>query len=422
MMSDSNKPAPSSTSTTRIAGTTTPSAVAEQVRGGGRVQVDLSFTSIAKVLFIVALFGFGYYVLRELSTLLVQLSIAVFLAIAADPLVRRLEHRGVGRGKSIAIVMVGVFLIVGGMLSIFVPPLVEQGDRLVTATPGLIDDTRDSRALRNLDERYDIVERATEQAEKLPGIVGDQIGAVVGAVVAGVLGTLTIFFLTVFLLTGGGQIARGTVMVFPRLVERRWWSIIHGAYTGISAYVGGAIIIALIGGGSVAAVAFLLGLPYALPLGLWMMLLEIIPMIGATIGAIPAVIVAFIAGGTWQGIAMLVFILVYQQVENIIIQPRVQGRAASLSPLVVFLSVLVGSQLLGVLGALFAVPVAGVVQIVVRQVIELQGSTEVEMPALIAGGKPGAEASIEGREAAVEGHHPEASDRADDDDDSSSDD
>lgn len=403
-MTEPVNPTPPSTTSTTIAGSTTPVGVAEHVRGGGRVQVDVSVTSIVKILFVVALFGFGYYVLRELSTLLVQLSIAVFLAIAADPLVRRLERRGFGRGKSILAVMLGVFVIVGGMLSIFVPPLVEQGDHLVTATPGLIQDARDSRLLNDLDRRYDIVERATEQAEKLPGIVGDQLGTVVGALLAGVFGTITIFFLTLFLLTGGGELARGGVRVFPQLVERRWWAIIQGAYTGISAYVGGAIIIALIGGGSVAFMAFVLGLPYALPLGLWMMLLEIIPMIGATIGAVPAIIVAFVAGGTWQGIVMVAFIVVYQQIENTIIQPRVQGRAASLSPLVIFLSVLVGSQLLGVLGALFAVPVAGVIQIVVRQIIEQQGTHDVEFPALLAGGAEGQEALREAIEDRIAGY------------------
>ncbi|MBC7462123.1 MAG: AI-2E family transporter, partial [Thermoleophilia bacterium] len=172
---------------------------------------------------------------------------------------------------------------------------------------------------------------------------------------------------------------------FPRLAERRWWAIIQGAYTGISAYVGGAIIIALLGGGSVALMAFILGLPYALPLGLWMMLLEIIPMIGATIGAVPAVIVAFVVGGPVNGIIMIAFIIVYQQVENIVIQPRVQGRAAALSPLVVFMSVLIGSQILGVLGALFAVPVAGVVQIFMRQVIEQRGTEDMHLPAPISG-------------------------------------
>jgi predicted PurR-regulated permease PerM len=142
------------------------------------------------------------------------------------------------------------------------------------------------------------------------------------------------------------------------------------------------IIIALLGGTSLALMAAILGLPYALPLGLWMMMLEIIPMIGATIGAIPAVIVAFVAGGTIEGIVMLGFVIAYQQIENIIIQPRVQGRQAELSPLIVFVAVLVGSQLLGVLGALFAVPLAGVLQIIIKQIVQEQGSGDLELPDL----------------------------------------
>jgi predicted PurR-regulated permease PerM len=262
---------------------------------------------------------------------------------------------------------------------------VQQGDRLVTNAPSIVKDVRDSRLLHRLDKRFDVIDKASNEAAKLPKVVGNQIGSVVAAVIAGAFGLITIMFLTLFLLAGGGSAARGIVQVFPRLVERRWWVIIQGAYTGISAYVGGAIIIALLGGISVALMAFFLDLPYALPLGLWMMLLEIIPMVGASIGAIPAIIVAFVAGGVADGIIMVVFILVYQQVENIVIQPRVQGRAASLSPLVIFLSVLIGSQLLGVLGALFAVPVAGVIHIFIRQVVELRGSDEVELPALLSG-------------------------------------
>jgi predicted PurR-regulated permease PerM len=201
-------------------------------------------------------------------------------------------------------------------------------------------------------------------------------------VLAGVFGALTILFLTVFLLLGGGQVVRGLIRLFPKLTEPRWWSVIQGTYSGVAAFVGGMIIIALLGGTSVAIMSTILGLPYALPLGLWMMMLEIIPMIGATIGAIPAVIVAFVAGGTLDGIVMLVFIIAYQQIENILIQPRVQGRQAELSPLIVFVAVLVGSQLLGVLGALFAVPLAGVLQIIIKQIVQEQGSGDLELPDL----------------------------------------
>ena len=347
-----------------------------------RVVLDVPARVVFKVMLVAALSLLAINALSQLTGLIIQLAIAAFLAVAADPLIRRMQRRGIGRGRAVALVMLGVVIALTLVVSVFVPPLVEQGDKLIEAAPEIVDDIRTSGWYERADEQFGIVETASEQAEKLPGIVSDQIGTVLAVVLAGVFGTITILFLTIFLLLGGGQVVEGTVRVFPKLAERRWWTIIQGAYTGIAAYVGGAIVIALIGGTVMTISALVLGLPYALPLGLWMMLLEIIPMIGATIGAIPAVIVAFVAGGVWQGLVMLGIVIAYQQVENIIIQPRVQGKAASLSPLMVFLSVLVGSQLLGVLGALFAVPIAGVIQIFVRQLIHDQGSADMTMPSL----------------------------------------
>jgi predicted PurR-regulated permease PerM len=278
--------------------------------------------------------------------------------------------------------MSGAFVLMALAIAVFVPPLVEQGNRLIDAAPGIVDDVRSNDVYQEADRRFDVIDTLSDQAEELPGLVGDQLGTVVGKVLAGLFGALTILFLTVFLLLGGGQVVRGIIRLFPRLTEPRWWTVVQGTYTGVAAFVGGMIIIALLGGTSLALMAAILGLPYALPLGLWMMMLEIIPMIGATIGAIPAVIVAFVAGGTIEGIVMLGFVIAYQQIENIIIQPRVQGRQAELSPLIVFVAVLVGSQLLGVLGALFAVPLAGVLQIIIKQIVQEQGSGDLELPDL----------------------------------------
>ena len=321
-------------------------------------------------------------VVLELRGLIVQVAIAAFLAVAADPAVRRLERRGIGRGRAVAAVMIGAFAFVAIVFAVLVPPLVEQGNRFIDAAPGIVEDTRDSRLFRDLDKQYDVVDRASEQAASLPGLVSDQLGTVFGAVAAGVLGTLTILFLVVFLLLGGGQVVEGTVRVFPKLAERRWWTIVQGAYSGIAAYVGGAIVIALCGGTVLAITAAVLGLPYALPLGLWMMLLEIIPMIGATIGAIPAVIVAFVAGGVVEGIVVLAFLVVYQQIENTIIQPRIQSHVVQLPGIAIFFSVLVGGELLGVLGALIAVPIASIVQIIVKQVLVASGRDQIELPQL----------------------------------------
>ena len=353
-----------------------------------RVILEVPARVVAKICIVVALLTFAGYVLLQLTGVMIQLAIAAFLAIAADPVIRRLMRRGATRGRAVAIVMAGALLAVGLIGAVFVPPLVEQGDRFIEAAPGIVDDVRASSAYHDLDTRFGIVDKLSEEASRLPSIVGDQLGTVLAVVAAGLFGALTIFFLTVFLLLGGGEIVEGIVHLFPRIAERRWWMIVQGAYTGISAYVGGAIIIALIGGSVVTLTALVLDLPYALPLGLWMMLLEIIPMIGATIGAIPAIVVAFAAGGVVQGIVVLGVVIVYQQFENIVVQPRVQGKAASLSPFIVFLSVIIGSQLLGVLGALFAVPVAGVLQIFLRQLVEDHGEADLEVPRIADAGLP----------------------------------
>jgi predicted PurR-regulated permease PerM len=347
-----------------------------------RVVLDVPARVVFKVMLVAGLFWLGIMALGELTGLIIQFAIAAFLAVAADPVVRRMERRGIARGRAVLVVMLAAIAALALVIAVFVPPLVSQGNKLVDNAPSIVTDVTHSGWYHELDRKFGVVDTASKQAAKLPGKVSSQLGTVVAVVVAGVFGTITIMFLTVFLLLGGGQVVEGTVRVFPKLAERRWWSIVQGAYSGIAAYVGGAIVIALIGGSVMTITAFALGLPYALPLGLWMMLLEIIPMIGASIGAIPAIIVAFVSGGAVQGIVMIAIVVAYQQVENIVIQPRVQGKAAALSPLVVFVSVLVGSQLLGVLGALFAVPVAGVLQIFVRQLIDDQGSADLTMPAL----------------------------------------
>jgi putative heme transporter len=342
--------------------------------------LDVHARTVVKVLLVAALFLLAVAVVLELRGLIMQIAIAGFLTVAADPLVRRMERRGLARGRAVGLLLAIVVLAMALVVSVFVPPLVEQANKLIAASPALVEDVRSSRIYDRLDQQFGIVETASRQAERLPGLVSDQLGTALAVVISGIFGALTIVFLTLFLLLGGRQLVEGIVRLFPTLVERRTWNVVEGAYTGVSAYVGGVIVIALIAGTTMTTMALLLGLPYALPLGLWMGLLVIIPLIGATIGAIPAIIVAFVAGGVIKGLVMATFVVCYQQLENLIIQPRIQGRAASLSPLTVFLAVLVGAQLLGVVGALFAVPVAGVLQIIARQVIEQQGTSDLQLP------------------------------------------
>lgn len=358
-----------------------------------RPQVSLHVPSrmVLKVLLLLTLFYAGVQILQQLAPFFLSLSVAAFLAVAADPAVRALQARGLGRGTSVAALMVALLLVLGVFVSLFVPPLVDQGNRIVNNAPQQIRDVRDNDTYQRFDQRFNVFDRAAEQLEKLPARVSSEIGTVLTAVLAGVFGTLTILFMMVLLLLSGGKLVEGTARLFPQIAERRWWTLVQGAYRSIGAYVAGTLTVAFVAGATLTLMLLVLGVPYPLPLGLWMLMFAIVPLVGATIGALPALVVAFAAGSMWKGLILLAFVVIYQQVENLYIQPKIQGKVVSLPPVVIFLSVLIGAQLMGVLGALFAVPVAGVIQIVLRQYLDERDDTEteVELPPIAPDEAPG---------------------------------
>lgn len=345
-----------------------------------KINIDLRPEVVVRTLFIITAFGVAILILQQLASFFVSLLVASFLAVAADPAVRWMQRRGMGRGGAVMTLLVGIILVFALVLSVFVPPVVEQGNKLAKKAPEYVDEMRSNEVLNRLDAKYDVVDRATKQLEQLPTTAGAKVGSAVSTVASGLFGAFTVMFMMILLLTGGGQLVRGTVTLFPRLAERRYWSLVQGAYTNIGAYVAGTLIIAVCAGAVMAISLLVLGIPFAGPLALWMLLFGIIPMIGATLGAVPAVMVTFLAddGGVVKGLVLIGIVIAYQQIENIIIQPSIQGRVVNLPPIIIFLSVLIGSQLLGVLGALIAVPFAGIVQIFIRQILEARGDVALD--------------------------------------------
>ena len=187
--------------------------------------------------------------------------------------------------------------------------------------------------------------------------------ALARGVVNAVLATVTIVFLTFFmLLEGPGWVDRFFTLLKPTS-RRRWRSVGHDIYRTVGGYVTGNLLISLIAGTLTAVVLVIMGVPYAVALGLIVGILDLIPLAGATIAAIIVGAVAFLHSVP-AGIVVVVFFIVYQQVENHILQPVVYGRTVQLSPLAVLISVLIGAELAGVLGALAAIPVAGALQVV----------------------------------------------------------
>jgi predicted PurR-regulated permease PerM len=294
--------------------------------------------------------------------------IALFLALALNPAVDRVERRLGRRGLATGIVFIASLILIGLVGWLFIPVLVDQVNNFAHKVPDYLDDITKGRGrLGFLQEKYHLVDKARKAlreggASKLFGLSGTAL-AIAAGVVNAVLAIVTIAFLTFFmLLEGPNWIDRFFSLLRPQSRER-WHAVGHDIYRTVGGYISGNLLISLIAGTLTTIVLLIVGVPYAVALGLIVGILDLIPLAGATIAAIIVGAVAFIHSVP-AGIVVVVFFVVYQQVENHVLQPIVYGRTVQLSPLVVLIAVLVGAELAGVLGALAAIPVAGALQVV----------------------------------------------------------
>src|SRR6266550_762522 len=301
--------------------------------------------------------------------ILTWIFIALFLALALNPAVdrleRRIKRRGIATGTVFIAALVGVALI--GWL--FIPILVDQVNNFADKVPSYLDDLTKGRGrLGFLQEKYHLVDKARKAladggASKLFGLSGTAL-AVAKGVVTVVLATVTVVFMTFFMLLEGPAWVERFFSLLKPASRRRWQAVGHDIYRTVGGYVTGNLLISLIAGTLTAVVLAIMGVPFAIALGLIVGILDLIPLAGATIAAIIVGAVAFLHSIP-AGIVVVAFFIVYQQVENHILQPVVYGRTVQLSPLVVLIAVLIGAELAGVLGALAAIPVAGAIQVVI---------------------------------------------------------
>jgi predicted PurR-regulated permease PerM len=302
-------------------------------------------------------------------SVLIWVLIAVFLAMALNPAVDWLARRHIRRGIAVAIVFVGAILVVAGIAATFVPTLVREVNSLADAIPDYIDDlTRGRGRLGFLERDYHIVEKVRQAIEKsgAGGVLGLSNTALTltKSVVNAVIAVVTIAFLTLFMLIEGPGWVERCYNLLPETSQPRWRKVGGDIYRTVGGYVTGNLAISLIAGVSSTVVLLVLGVPYAVALGLVVGLLDLIPLAGATIAAVIVSTVG-VLHSTTAGIVLIIFFVVYQQVENHVLQPLVYGRTVQLSPLIVLISVLMGAELAGVIGALGAIPIAGAIQVIV---------------------------------------------------------
>jgi predicted PurR-regulated permease PerM len=343
--------------------------------------VDLRPRTILRVLLIVVAVAVVLEVIWIARHVIAWVVIALFLALALDPLVGWIERRGhIKRGPAIALTYLIVLVVIVAVGATFIPKLVDEVNGFVQALPNSVHDLTHGRGrLGFLERKYHVVEKVREQVQKggatrVLGLSGAAL-SITKSVITIIAATVTIVFLTFFMLLEGRSWVDRVYSLMPEESQPRWRRVGHDIYRTVGGYVTGNILISLIAGGSITIVLVIMGVPYAAALGLLVAFLDLIPLAGATVAGIIVCLVAFLHSIP-AGIVVLAFFVVYQQLENHFLQPVIYGRTVQLSPLAVLISVLVGAELAGILGALAAIPVAGSLQVVIRdQLAQRKGAT-----------------------------------------------
>jgi predicted PurR-regulated permease PerM len=304
--------------------------------------------------------------------ILVLVLIAAVLAIGLDPAVRRLERWHISRGWAALIIFLAAvgFIVLFGFLVI--PPLVREVRQLASDIPGYIDRLKTSNGfVRHLQERYDLSGRLQSLTDRLPSLASSSIGTILGitkSVASIIFNLLTIGILTIYFLLSLPKTERLTEKLMSGPNRQRNIRILEESLRRIGGYVSGNIAVSIIAGVFAYVALRIIGVPFAIALAMWVAIADLIPSVGATLGALVAVIVAAFSS-IGDAVATIIYFIVYQQVENYVIVPRVMRQAVDLSPAMVIVSVLIGGSLAGFAGALLALPIAAAAKVALGEVV-----------------------------------------------------
>lgn len=301
---------------------------------------------------------------------LVMVIVAMFLAVGLNPAVERLQRIGMSRPWAVATVFLGLVLFMAGFVASLVPPLTEQISGFVSDIPNYITQLQNNPKIAEWDRRYQLLERAsaTLEEQNFQANVASWAVGIGKVAISGIFQTLTILILTLYFLSSLPQMKTFFYRLAPRSRRARVALLGDEILYRIGGYVAGNFIISIIAGLTTYIFLEIIGVPYALALALIVAVTDLIPLIGATIGAVVVSAVGFLTG-FGDGVACIIFFLIYQQIENYLVAPKVMKRSVDVQPAVTIIAALVGGALLGVVGALLAIPTAAAISLIVREVI-----------------------------------------------------
>jgi predicted PurR-regulated permease PerM len=310
----------------------------------------------------------AYVLYQSLDTLrgtLIVLAVSALLAIGLDPAVSLLIRRGIRRGFAVLVVMLGLLAFVGGVLFAVIPPIVTEVGQLFSDLPARLEELVQNPTIRTLDERFGIIDRIKQSLQNTdPDTV-----VTAGFTVAGVIvDLLIVIILTLYFLAGFPRIKRAAFKLAPASNRVRVTELGEKILRQMGSYLGGATLIALLAGVVAGTFAALADIKYPWAIGLGAALLDFIPVVGPIVVGIGMLLLGF-GTSPITGVVAGAFYLIYHLFEAYWLYPKVMHRTLSISTAAVVVAIVVGGALLGVTGALMAVPVAAAIQLIIREVV-----------------------------------------------------
>jgi len=309
---------------------------------------------------------------------LVRVLIALFIAVSLDPAVRALTRRGLRRGLAVLIIFLTAAGLTAALLVSVIPAMVDQFQGLVHDFPGYLASLQDhSSRFRSLSDRYHLTSKVQDLLASLPGRIGGGVLGFTRRLFGALFSTLTVLVLTVYFMADLPRLRHSVLRLFPAAHRDRADHVTGVVVDKVGSYMIGNLLISLAAGIASFIVFTALGMPFAVPLAFAVAVCDLIPMIGATLGAVICVVAALLTTELWPTtVVVALFFVGYQQLENYLIAPRILQNTVSLSAPAVLLAGLIGGTVLGLIGALMAIPIAAALKVVMAERLEARDTAD----------------------------------------------
>ncbi len=348
------------------------------------LNVNIETKNIIKIFTLAAVFTIGVFALAKMYDAIIMLLVAFFIALALNPPISYLSKfmPAKRRGPAVGIVLITVFALFSFLLASIIPPVVRETSSFVETFPETVNSAfSENERLQSYIEKYklqDDINSAVETGRQRIRAFNKDLINDLGSVGNSFLSTITVLVIAILMLTNGPKLLSKSADVVYRdpKTRKRHEKIAAGMYQAVTGYVIGQVSVATVASLFALGALVLLQVPYPLPLASIVFTLGLIPLIGNTLAAILVVLSTFVLKDLTSGMILLAFFLVYQQIENMTLQPIVQGKTTNLPSLLVFVSVIFGVALIGPIGGLFAIPVVGCLRVLLIDYLENRSNAD----------------------------------------------